>query len=190
MSNCKVINIALQGGGTHGAFAWGILDHILEDGRIEIEGLTATSAGSMNAVVYAYGKMMGGNDGAREALHKFWHNVSKQGEIYSPVHSLPWEKLSGVKNGKNELGYLMFDMATRLSSPYQFNPMNINPLRTILEESVDFDKLLKCQNTKLFISTTNVRTGKVRVFKTDEVTIDVVLASACLPFLFHLFFLY
>jgi len=187
--NAKVINLAIQGGGAHGAYAWGIIDRLLEDGRIKFEGICATSAGSMNAVVLAYGNMTGGRGGAREALHNFWKKISEIGEIYSPLRQTPFEHYSGSVNRKwnmdASLSYQMFDFVTRVFSPYQFNPFNFNPLRQVLEASVDFKELKKCQETKLFLSTTKVRTGKVRVFTTDEITADVVMASACLPHLFQ-----
>ena len=187
--DAKVINLAIQGGGAHGAYAWGVIDRLLEDGRIRIEGLSGTSAGSMNAVVYAYGDMRGGRGGAREALYNFWKRISEAGAISSPLRQMPWEHvsshLSNRWNQDGSIAYQMFDLMTRIFSPYQFNPFNFNPLRRVLEEAVDFDALHGCQRTKLFLSTTNVRNGKVRVFKTEEITADVVMASACLPFLFH-----
>ncbi len=182
----KKVNVALQGGGAHGAFAWGVLDKFIEDGRLEVDGLSATSAGSMNAAVYAYGNMIGGPEGAREALHNFWWNISKAGEMYSPMKQMPWELpwLNGW-NVDNSLSFWLFDTITRMFSPYEFNPFNFNPLREVLIKSVDFEKLVKCTCTNLFISATDVRTGKVRVFRNEELTLDVVLASACLPFLFQ-----
>ncbi len=182
----KQVNLALQGGGAHGAFAWGVLDKLVEDGRLEVDGLTATSAGSMNAVVYAYGKMIGGPDGARQALYDFWENISEAGKMYSPMRQMPWEKFWG--NGWNidhSWAFLVFETATRMLSPYQFNPGNFNPLKDVLVKSVDFDKLVACRCTNLFISATNVRSGKPRVFRNHQITLDVVLASACLPYLFQ-----
>ena len=187
--NAKVIDLAIQGGGAHGAYAWGVIDRLLEDGRIKIEGVSGTSAGSMNAVVFAYGNMIGGRGGAREALYNFWKRTSDAGAIYSPLRQTPWEYFSSRVNKDwnrdSSVAYQMFDMMTRVFSPYQFNPFNFNPLRHILQQSVDFERLKQCRTTKLFISTTNVRSGKVRVFNTEEVTADVVLASACLPQLFQ-----
>jgi NTE family protein len=187
--NAKTINLAIQGGGAHGAYAWGVLDRLLEDGRIKIEGISATSAGSMNAVVTAYGNMTGGRGGARAALYNFWKKISDMGAIYSPLKQTPWEYFQSHWNGNwnmdQSVTYQMFDMFTRMLSPYQFNPFNFNPLRKVLEASVNFNELEKCQTTKLFLSATNVRTGKVRVFRTEEITTDVVMASACLPMLFQ-----
>jgi NTE family protein len=188
-SNAKTINLAIQGGGAHGAYAWGVIDGLLEDGRIKIEGISATSAGSMNAVVTAYGNMTGGRGGARAALYNFWKKISAAGAIYSPLKQTPWEFLqsrwSKNWNMDQSMTYQIFDMMTRTVSPYQFNPFNFNPLRQVLEAAVDFDALERCQSTKLFLSATNVRTGKVRVFRTEEITTDVVMASACLPMLFQ-----
>jgi len=174
----KQINLALQGGGAHGAFGWGVMDKFLEDGRIEIEGLSGTSAGSMNAVVYAYGKLKG-NDGAREALHDFWKAISDAGQKFA-MPRMPWDM--GIK--ENPMQDMMKSMMS-VFSPYQLNPMNYNPLREVLEQQVDFEKLERSQGTKLFLCATNVRTGKVRIFNTPEITADVVLASACLPQVFQ-----
>ncbi len=180
----KKVNIALQGGGAHGALAWGILDALLEDGRIEVEGFTATSAGTMNALAFVQGMQEGGADGAREKMEHFWWEISKAGVFFSPVHGNPLERYLGIGSGENPLSYFMFDAMTRLFSPYQFNPLDINPLRTVLDETIDFDKVRECNQVKLFISATNVRTGKVHIFRNPEITLDVAMASSCLPFLF------
>ncbi len=177
-SKIKKINMALQGGGAHGAFGWGVMDKFLEDGRVEVEGLSGTSAGSMNAVVYAYGKLKG-NDGAREAMHNFWKAISDAGQKFA-IPKMPWDM--GIK--ENPIQDMMKSMLSAYS-PYQLNPMNFNPLRDVLEEQVDFAELERSQGTKLFICATNVRTGKVKIFHTPEVTADVVLASACLPEVFQ-----
>lgn len=184
--NKKTINLALQGGGAHGAFTWGVLDMLLEDGRLDVDGLCATSAGTMNACAFAYGKMEGGSEGARETLHDFWHGIYKAGEQFNPVQKMPWEKFmpKAWMEQDESMQYFMFDSITRMFSPYQLNPLNVNPLREVLSETVDFEKLNKCSCTNLFISATHVHTGKVRVFKNEEVTLDVAMASACLPFLF------
>lgn len=174
----KHINLALQGGGAHGAFGWGVMDKFLEDGRIEIEGLSGTSAGSMNAVVYAYGKLKG-NDGAREALHNFWKAISDAGQRFAAPR-MPWD----TGHNQNPMQDMMKSMMS-VFSPYQLNPMNYNPLREVLEQQVDFEALERSQGTKLFLCATNVRTGKVKIFNTPEVTADVVLASACLPQVFQ-----
>ena len=181
----KSINVALQGGGAHGAFTWGVLDQILEDGRLEIDGLSGASAGAMNASVYAYGMMRGGADGAREALHNFWRAISRAGALFSPIQQLPWEKASGFVNMDQSLSYQAFDMLVRMFSPYQFNPLNLNPLRQILERHVDFSKMSQCRETKLFVAATNVRTNKIRIFHNHELSVDAVMASACLPMLFQ-----
>ena len=178
----KNINLALQGGGAHGAFGWGVMDKFLEDGRLEIEGISGTSAGSMNAVVYAYGKIKG-NDGAREALHNFWQAISDAGQRFA-IKPTPFDALMGGNIMKNMMANTM-KMMTNTFSPYQLNPHNYNPLREVLESQVDFDELDRSAKTKLFICATNVRTGKAKVFNTNEITPDVVLASACLPQLFQ-----
>lgn len=180
----KQINVALQGGGAHGALAWGILDALLEDGRVEVEGFSASSAGTMNALAFAQGLSEDGRDGARRKLEEFWWEISKAGAIFSPVHGNPLERFFGLGSGENPYAYFMFDTMTRLFSPYQFNPLDLNPLKDVIDRVIDFDKVRACDKMKLFISATNVRTGKVKVFRKEEVTIDVALASSCLPFLF------
>jgi NTE family protein len=162
------VNLALQGGGSHGAYAWGVLDSFLEHGAFQIEGISGTSAGSVNAVVYAYGHMMGGVEGAREMLAGFWKRFSSTGTGFA-----------------NPQAFQLFKMWTGSVSPYQWNPFNWNPFREALEQTVDFERLRTCKTTKLFLAATNVETGKARVFTTPEVSADVVMASSCLPFLFQ-----
>ena len=180
----KKINLALQGGGAHGALAWGILDKLLEDGRLTFDSVSATSAGAMNAVVLAHGLSTGGNEGAREALRKFWKMISDAGEIYSPIKLTPIEAMMGVKI-ENCLSYFFLDLMTKIFSPYQLNPTNINPLRDVLEELVDFKKIISANKIKVFISASNVKTGKIKVFDNKDLSLDSVMASACLPFMFQ-----
>ncbi|WP_425408649.1 patatin-like phospholipase family protein [Hyphococcus sp.] len=180
----KHINLALQGGGSHGAVTWGVADRFLEDPRIEIDAISGSSAGAVNAVAVAYGLHKNGCEGARETLDNLWREVSNAGEYYSPVRANPFPLNFGANDLVNAFSYQMFETVTRALSPYQFNPFDINPLREILAACIDFDSLKDCKHTKLFIAATNVRTGKVKVFDTDEVTSDVICASACLPFLF------
>jgi NTE family protein len=187
-ANEKPVNLALQGGGAHGAFAWGVLEKLLEDGRLTIEAMSATSAGAMNAVVAAYGLSIGGPDGAREKLEEFWRRISNAGQLYSPVRSFPWEHwLQGSgPNSEFSPAFFVFQAMTHVFSPYQINPFNFNPLKDVLNEVVDFDRLAKCNKApRLFLSATNVRTGKIKLFGNEAVSADVVLASACLPYVFH-----
>ena len=177
----RTVNLALQGGGAHGAFTWGVLDRLLEDPRIAFEGLSGTSAGSVNAVVLAYGMMRGGRDGAREALARLWRGVAAIGAASLPVRRAPWEFLLTGWNIGFSPSYQAFRALTGMYSPYQLNPGNLNPLRSLLESEVDFDELHGCLAVKLFLTATRVRDGKIRVFRTHEVTSDVVLASSCLP---------
>jgi NTE family protein len=185
VAGLKQINLALQGGGAHGAFTWGVLDRLVEEERLGFDGISATSAGAMNAAVFAYGLSEGGRDGAKKALANFWRRVS-HAAAFSPLQPTALDRLFGNKSLENSPAFMLFDMLSRVLSPYQFNPLNYNPLRDVLAESVDFEKLrMTCCPVKLFLSATNVRTGKVRVFGNDEITTDAVLASACLPFLFQ-----
>ena len=187
-ANTKPVNLALQGGGAHGAFAWGALDKLLEDGRLSIQAMSATSAGSMNAVAMAHGYSCGGNDGAREKLEEFWREIARTGQMYSPVQTAPWEKwLAGFGiHPDYSPAFFAFDALTHMFSPYQLNPLNFNPLRDVLEKVVDFDHLNHCEiTTRLFLSATNVRTGKIKVFENQDLSADVVLATACLPYIFQ-----
>jgi NTE family protein len=180
----KVVNLALQGGGAHGAFAWGVLDKLMEDTRIGIEGISATSAGAVNATVLAYGFAAGGREGARKALTGFWRRVAHAAST-SPLQPSLLDRMTQNHGLDFSPAFQTFDLLVRVFSPYQFNPMNFNPLRHILEQSVDFACLRESSAIKLFLNATNVRTGKVRLFRNGEITPDAVMASACLPLLFQ-----
>jgi NTE family protein len=160
-----------------------VLDRLLEDERLVLDGISGTSAGAMNAVVLADGYQRGGRASARDALQKFWRSVSHDGRL-NPMQRGLMDRLMGNWSFDNNPIFLALDVATRFMSPYDFNPFNINPLREILESEVDFKAIRANTHVKLFISATNVRTGKVRIFKHEEITPDVVMASACLPFMF------
>jgi NTE family protein len=183
LGSSKPLNLALQGGGAHGAFTWGVLDRLLEEHRVDIGAISGTSAGAMNAVVLAAGYQKGGREGARAALESFWRAVSRDGRM-SPIQRGLMDKLMGNWSLDKNPFFLAMDLATHFVSPYDFNPFNINPLRELLEREVDFDALRKNRDIKIYLSATNVHTGKVRVFQGKEITADVVMASACLPFLF------
>ncbi|MCA1780223.1 MAG: patatin-like phospholipase family protein [Xanthomonadaceae bacterium] len=178
------MNIALQGGGAHGAFTWGVLDYLLEDGRLQIAGVSGTSAGAMNAVALADGFTRGGPEGARSALEHFWRCMS-EGAKNSPLRRMPIDVLMGNWGLENNPVYHAMDALSRMVSPYQLNPMNINPLRDLVKDSIDFDMVRKCEAFELFISATNVETGKVKIFPREELTVDMVMASACLPQLYQ-----
>lgn len=185
----KIVNLALQGGGAHGAFTWGVLDRLVEDERIAVEGISATSAGAMNGTVFTYGYAIGGRDGAKRALDEFWQRVSGIGKI-KQFEENPWHKeWQSYWRSYARILKPIFELMGRMTflmSPYEFNPLNINPLKDALEEVVDFDVLRRADcPLKLFLSATNVRTGKIKVFEKGEVTADAVLASACLPMLFQ-----
>jgi len=183
-STPKPVNLALQGGGAHGAYTWGVLDRLLEDQRLQIEAVSGTSAGAMNAVVVADGVMKGGREGARAALRRFWREVS-DAAAFSPIQRTALDVLLGNWSLDRSPSYLFFDLLNRIASPYQVNPLNINPLRDLLDELVDFETVRGCDRMRIFVSATNVHTGRVRVFEREELSADAVMASACLPFMFQ-----
>jgi NTE family protein len=178
-----LIDLALQGGGSHGAFTWGVLDRLLEEPWLKIEGISGTSAGAMNAAVLAGGWTKAGAAGARAALDTYWERVSRAA-AFSPLQRSPLDRLMGRWTLDFSPAYLAFDLMTRMLSPYDLNPLGFNPLRAILEESIDFDRL-KQAPIKLFVTATSVRTGRGRIFRNAEITPDVLLASACLPTMFQ-----
>jgi NTE family protein len=183
----KPINLALQGGGSHGAFTWGVLDRLLEDERVTFDGICGTSAGAMNAVLVAHGLMQGGHDGARASLANFWERVGKLGAMLNPVAALAGSNplAKAVADPLLATQQWAMESFTRTFSPYQFNPLNVNPLRDLLADCVDFEALHHCHQVKLFLCATNVRSGKVRIFDNAAMSVDAVMASACLPHLFH-----
>jgi NTE family protein len=181
----RSVSLALQGGGAHGAFTWGVLDRLLEDERIRIDGISATSAGAMNGAMLVYGMLLDGRDGARALLRTFWERIVDSGRnsVFTPTI---FDKWMGNHNLDHSPAFHFFDMMTRMLSPYQFNPAGTHPLRPLLEELINFDRLRHASaSIKLHVCTTNVRTGKIRVFKPKEITADTLLASACLPHLFQ-----
>lgn len=182
----KPISLALQGGGAHGAFGWGVLDYLFEDGRLRPEAITGASAGAMNAVVSAAGLLEDGADGARAKLEAFWSAVARAGALYNPGRSGLWKDFAkrwGAATGS--AGYAFVDALMKMTSPYDLNPLNFHPLRQILQQTVDFEALAARPPAKLFVSATNVRTGRLRVFRESELSVDALLASACLPTLFQ-----
>src|SRR6476469_10191861 len=178
-----LVDLALQGGGSHGAFTWGVLDRLLEEPWLGIDGISGTSAGAMNAAVLVDGHAKSGAAGARAALENFWRRVSEAAR-FSPLRRGPLDVILGRWTLDSSPIYVAMDLMSRLVSPYDLNPMGKNPLCAILAETIDFERLARAP-MKLFITATNVRTGRGRVFKNDAVTPDVLLASACLPTMFQ-----
>jgi len=178
-----LIDLALQGGGAHGAFTWGVLDRLLEEPQLQIEGISGTSAGAMNAAVLVHGHAAGGSKGAKAALEDFWRRVSRAA-TFSPFRRTPLDVLLGRWTMDTSPIFLAFDMAARVFSPYDLNPRGANPMRDILAECVGFGNLAQ-SSIRLFVTATNVRTGRGRVFRNADLTPDVLLASACLPTLFQ-----
>ena len=181
---CKRINLALQGGGAHGAFTWGVLDQLLGDERLAIEGISGTSAGALNAVVLADGLARGGPPDARQRLADFWRAASFGGNLPDLQRGVV-ERLFSFMPRPGAAVPPWLGAFTQLWSPYDLNPLNINPLKELIERFVDFDLIRADIDRHLFISATNVRTGEPRVFSRAEITAEVVMASACLPLLFR-----
>ena len=177
------VDLALQGGGAHGAFTWGVLDRLLQEPRLRIDGISGTSAGAMNAAVLASGFAQGGTAGARQALHDFWQRVS-DAALLSPLKRTPLDILLGRLSLRDSPAFMAMEFTTRLFSPYDLNPMGWHPLRSVLEESIDFEQL-RTSPVKVFITATCVNTGRPRIFHNDQATADALLASACLPQLFQ-----
>jgi len=184
------INLALQGGGAHGAFTWGALDRVLEDDSIDIEGITATSAGAMNAIALKHGWVKDGRDGARAWLERFWHRVAGFDNAIGE-EMLGWLRVVWASPAVTARmlefnpAVIAGDAITQVFSPYQFNPTNYHPLRAIVAEMAETGCAASTRGPKLFISATNVRDGKPRIFREHEITTDAILASACLPTLYQ-----
>lgn len=178
-----LVDLALQGGGSHGAFTWGVLDRLIEEPWIEIAGISGTSAGAMNAAILANGWTAGGALGARQALEKFWRSVSRAA-AFSPLQRSPLDRMMGRWSLDTSPAYLFTDLMSRLLSPYDLNPLGFNPLRKILDEHIDFERLAQ-SSIKLFVTATKVQTGRGRIFRNPEITADALLASACLPTMFR-----
>ena len=180
MTARKTINLALQGGGSHGALTWGVLDRILEDESLEIGDISGTSAGAMNAVVLAAGMHSGKRQGAREALARFWGAVSDAAR-FSPVQRTLADRLLGRWSLDYSPGYLMIEGLQRFFSPSQLNPLGYDPRRQLLTEQVDFSHVNACREIAVHVTATHVRSGRARIFSRGAVTADAVMASACLP---------
>ncbi len=178
-----LVDLALQGGGAHGAFTWGTLDRLLEEEWLQIDGISGTSAGAMNAAVLIDGHAKDGPEGARKALETFWREVSRAGML-SPFRRTPLDMLLGRWTLDFSPGFVAMDLMSRLFSPYELNPAGINPLSDILAKCIDFDRLAQAP-IKLFVTATNGRTGRGRVFRNSDITPDVLIASACLPTMFQ-----
>lgn len=180
----KRVNLALQGAGAHGAFTWGVLDRLLEDGRLRFEGVSGTSAGAINGAALVYGLHAGGPDKARRVLSTLWTRLA-QAALLMPLQPTWYDRLVNNPNLDMSPAYMGFDMLIRMLSPYQFNPAGYNPLRDLLSTIVDFRVLRAARDPQLYVSATNVARGKLKIFAGEELSVDALLASACLPFLFQ-----
>jgi len=180
----KTVNLALQGVGSHGAFTWGVLDRLLEDERICFDGISATSAGAVNAVVLACGLAAGGREQAKVALRTYWQRLSEMtsGGIFQPS---VLDQMSGNFGLDLSPGFMFVDALSHFFSPYELNPIKYNPFKELLDEVVDFELVRRQKLVKLFLCATNVRTGKVKIFGSDELTADHVVASSCQPIMMH-----
>jgi len=174
-ARCRTINLALQGGGAHGAFTWGVLDYLLEDGRLQFEAISGTSAGAMNAVVLAHGLLDGGREGARSALEKFWTAIAASMPFGTTVATVDGQGVALTPAFRRMLQWAN-DIA-----PDRINPFDRNPLRDILAAQIDFERLRAQSRLKLFVAATNANSGKLRLFRLPELRVEAILASACLP---------
>lgn len=183
MADVKKIDLALQGGGAHGAYTWGVIDRILDDERLEIEGISGTSAGAMNGVCTIYGLKKGGRNLAKHTLVKFWHKISEAGKL-SPIQPSWFDKMISPGNMDFSPTYKWFSAVTENFTPKQLNPLQYNPLERILNQVIDFNELHQINPPKLFVCTTNVKTCEARIFGREEITAKSILASACLPYMY------
>ncbi|MBR9826548.1 MAG: patatin-like phospholipase family protein [Alphaproteobacteria bacterium] len=183
MAKTKTINLALQGGGAHGAFSWGVIDRLLEQDGLEVECISGASAGAMNAVALADGLSRGGKEGARERLRLFWEKVGAAARL-SPMQRTVFQRFTDSWSLDHSPGYLFFDLLSRVASPYDINPLDLNPLRDVMCEVIDFDNVCNCKKVKVYVSATNVETGRSRVFGQPNILPEHVMASAALPTLF------
>ena len=184
----KTLNLALQGGGAHGAYTWGALDRLLDEEDIAFEAITATSAGAMNAAMLVTGLAQGGRQGAKDKLASFWNRITENAAgPRSPFAMFALPPDPTVLNAFYSMSpaYMAGDWMTRTFSPYQLNPLNLNPLRDLLNDMIDFDEVCRGDGPKMFVNATNVQKGRARVFTGNEITTDALLASACLPSLFQ-----
>jgi NTE family protein len=178
----KVVNLALQGGGSHGAFTWGVLDRLLEEEKLQFEGITGTSAGAVNAVVLADGLAAGGREGAREALRRYWQKVSTLSSR-GPLAPSVIDKANPDFGLEHSLGFIFLEPMTYFTSPYQINPFNYNPFKDLLAEAIDFERVRRQTAVELFLCATDVQTAKVKIFPGKDAGVEHVLASTCLPLL-------
>lgn len=190
------VNLALQGGGSHGAFTWGVLDRLLDEDGLDISGISGTSAGALNGAVLLSGYVKGLQEGdeakaravAKKALHDFWRDVSQHGPLFSPLTIQSNGLIKNQFNFDQFPAYQWLNVFMRSFSPYEFNPLNLNPLKDVLTRHVDVPALhtggMHC-GIPLFVTATSVRTGQARVFTAEQLTIDALMASACLPFVFQ-----
>ncbi len=183
-SGKKKIAVALQGGGSHGAYTWGVLDALLENENISIEGISGTSAGAMNATACAQGIIRGGNEEARNMLRQYWDKIGEAGKN-GFLQPFPWNKTAQNFTVSDTPSFKFLQQLTSTFSPYQLNPSNEHPLRPVIEELFDFEALKKSDLCKLFLCATHVATGKLKIFKDQELSTDAVLASACVPSIFQ-----
>ena len=179
----KHINLALQGGGAHGAFTWGVLDHLLDDGRLTIGGISGTSAGAVNAVMLADGLKRGGPDEARKRLADFWRAASLGGEL-PPLQRAVTDRLFSLLPNEGSPTFDWLNAWSKYLSPYDLNPLNINPLKELIERFVDFEGL-RADPRRIFIAATNVQTGRLHIFPHEKISAEAVMASACLPAVFR-----
>jgi NTE family protein len=181
----KPVTLALQGGASFGSFTWGVIDKLLEDGRFEIQGITGTSAGAMNAICVVNGLMKGGNEGARKQLEDFWMGIAHAGKSTPMIsHRDAFTKMMGAFTMQFSPGAMIMEQIAKFMSPYDLNPFDVNPLKDVITKQFDFEGIRNYKECQAFLCATHVKTGKIRIFKNHEMKAECLLASACLPSMF------
>jgi NTE family protein len=180
----KIINLALQGGGAHGAFTWGVLDRMLEEEGLIIEGISGTSAGAINGAILISGYIKNGPEGAKKHMEEFWRRVS-DAAAWSPLHKNSVDEMLTGWNLNSSPAYRWYEMMSQVFSPYVLNPLNLNPMRNILEDMINTKAMAKHKEMKLFVTATHIASGQAHVFQGQEITTEALLASSCMPLLFQ-----
>lgn len=180
----KKIVLGLQGGGTYGAYTWGVLDRLLQEERLDIVAVSGTSAGAINAAVLADGLACGGGrEGARRALDRFWRALAGTA-MFSPLQRTPIDHLAGRFTMRHSPVYHLMEMAGAMAGPVREMPLTVNPLRNFLAAHIDFARVRACEGLQVYVNATNLHSGLGKVWERAELDVQRVMASCCLPTVF------